>query len=71
MMFEIYGLPSISDSYYKKKDQATDITRENLADYIESSKIMGKVNIHLDNKRYNVEIGNAIQYYPFQPFKYD
>ena len=71
-MFELNGLNTISDDYYKGKDGrqgVRDVSCEEVREYADGSRVAGKVRQTLSAKDI-YEDQKIHQYYPFSGFKY-
>ena len=67
----MHNLPPIGDNYFKNIDQRTNMTREELEEYIKSGRITGKVTDRLfDRKAYKDKLQSPHHYFPFNPLKY-
>ena len=71
MMFEMYNLPPITDEYFKNKEKTRHFTETEVWQYINGSRIGGKINTRLDLRVTYHDNGNSPhQYFPFDPFKF-
>lgn len=65
------GLPPISDDYYKHKKKIRKITDDEVTNYINGGRILGKINQKLQEREDWIAHEKAPrQYFPFNPFKY-
>merc|ERR1712130_434997 len=70
--FEHYGLPAMSEEYFKNRPGLKDMDFSYVDKYIKGGRITGKVDLRFHNREFWEENGKSPrQYYAFNPFKYD